>query len=448
MIGPRDILKIIGVVVYNEWVMTLLIIVIIFFALVYGYRKPVILIALYFALSIINPQSFLPFFMSIPLIKIVTFLALLSIMMNGQERYFRIPLIFSIFSIFLLFSFISYVNAIEETLAAKRFWEFNKIFFVSVLTVAVLKDRQAYDFLTQGVLLSFYFLILKTLTETQTKGRWFAVNGTGGWIGDSNDWGLAIAMILPFVYIQLVNAKGLKWQIFHILTTISTLLVLTFTSSRGAFLAAASACLVLLVTERKKIRAVAGGVVVLLVVLVYMPGSYFDQIKTIFAGADKFEAAWEGDHDFDEYTGAERAWNWNLARRMMNDYPWTGVGWGNYVIVKQQYDIHADDTVAHSTWFQVGAETGIYGLIAYVSTLCIALLSLFRSWMAAKKFNDEWLMSQTRALAAGMVAFCVGGTFVSREYSDLLFCFLCLTCALSFFRTQLYYNQQVGHANA
>ena len=431
MIGPRSILKLIGVVFYNDWVLTLMVLAVLCYAFIKGFGRPVIMIALYFSFSIINPQSFLPLFSSVPLIKIISLMALLSIIMNTGQVKFRFPFLLFLFMLFLVWSFISYTHAGNMEVAGKRFWEFNKIFLISYLCVSVLIDRASFDFLSDAVLYSFYFLILKTLTETQTKGHWYAVHGPGGWIGDSNDWGLAIAMFLPFAYIQIIKTNQLKIQLFHIFAAISTMLALTFTSSRGAFLSAMAGCLVLLVTEKKKIRAALAGVVMGIFVLMYMPESYVGQIRSIFVGAEQFDSAWEGDNESGEYSGAERAWNWNLASQMMNDYPWTGVGWGNYVLKKYQYDINADPTVAHSTWFQVGAEAGKSGLICYCLLLIGTFGSLFRTWLFARRSKDEWVLRHVRMIGAGLAAFCVGATFISREYSDLLFCYICMAAALS-----------------
>ncbi len=430
MLSPNFILKIIGLTVYNQSVLTLLWLGMLGMAILKGLNRPLVLLGLYFSLSIINPQSSLSLFSSLPLMKIMILLSLGSLMINQNQAHFRFPGLFLIFFFFILCSGLSYVAAVDPGLASKRFSEFNKIFFVCILTLAVLITREDYDFLHRVIVYSFYYLILKTLAETQTMGRWYAVQGPGGWIGDSNDWGIAIAMFLPFVYVEVIRARNLTMKVVHSLAGISTLLALTFTSSRGAFLATVAGCFVLLLTEAKRTKALLAGMVILIVVAVYIPQSYMDQIRSIFESADVVDNAWQGELDTEAYSGAERVWNWKLAKRMMDDFPFAGVGWGNYVPMKGKYELEPEPTVAHSTWFQIGAEAGYTGLIVFLLMLLMAFRSLLKTWSAGRQQEDLWLILNARCLGAGLAAFCVGATFISREYSDLLFCYIVMTAAM------------------
>ena len=115
---------------------------------------------------------------------------------------------------------------------------------------------------------------------------------------------------------------------------------------------------------------------------------------------------------------------------MMDDFPFSGVGWGNYVPMKKRYELEPEPTVAHSTWFQIGAEAGYTGLIVFLFMLLMAFRSLHRTWSMGRQQNDAWLILNARCIAAGLAAFCVGATFISREYSDLLFCYIVMTAAL------------------
>lgn len=430
MLSPNFILKIIGLTVYNQSVLTLLWLGVLATAILKGLNQPRVLLGLYFSLSIINPQSSLSLFSGLPLMKIMILLSLASLIINQNQAYFKFPGLFVVFFFFIICSGLSYVAAVDPGLASKRFSEFNKIFFVCILTLAVLVTREDYDFLHRIIVYSFYYLILKTLAETQTMGRWYAVQGPGGWIGDSNDWGIAIAMFLPFVYVEVIKAKTLAMKVIHSLAGISTLLALTFTSSRGAFLATVAGCLVLLVTEAKRTKALLVGLMILMVVAVYIPESYMDQVRSIFESSDYIENAWQGELETEEYSGAERVWNWKLAKRMMDDFPFSGVGWGNYVSMKSKYDLEPEPTVAHSTWFQIGAEAGYTGLIVFVFMLLLAFRSLLQTWLTGRQQEDPWLILNARCLAAGLMAFCVGATFISREYSDLLFCYIVMTAAM------------------
>ena len=434
---PGFIFRIIGSITFSEpWIMTLIFgILFVVFALA-GLKRPVAALVLYYGVTIMNPQISYPLLSSLPLAKIAAGICLLSCVLNSKDLHFRFPGLYVSIFIFLFFSVIASINALNYDLSAQRFSEFNKIGLVLVLITWVVNSRKNFDFLFWGMLICFWHNVLKSLVETQTRGAWYAIRGTGGWIGDSNDWALALAMSMPLFFAAIMKKQALKPRIFIGLTLVSALLVLTITSSRGAFLGVAAAAGILILTEPRRFRAVMTGFFLLAIVAAYMPESYLAQVNSIFKSKDVAASYWEEDSNVsgNKYTGAERIHNWRIAWEMMWDHPYTGVGWGNYVANRGNYENYPGDTVAHSTWFQVAAETGLFGLIAYVSMIVIALLSLLRVWRYSRVNNDFWLSLYSRTLMAGIVAFCVGGSFVSRENSELLFLYLGMAACLTFLK--------------
>jgi probable O-glycosylation ligase (exosortase A-associated) len=430
---PALVFKFIGTVFFQQGVLTLIFLVVFGTAAVKGFNRPVVAIALYFSASIINPQSSAPLFYSIPMAKLAFVIAFFSLLKNSDQARIFFPGQFFIMLVFLLFSNLSAWNALIPELAGKRQGEFNKIALVCFIAVWVIQTRKDYQTLFCAAAFSFYYNVLKNLVETQTKGRWYAVTGTGGWIGDSNDWALALAMALPLFYVLIIQSKTWKWRLFHTGASLSSLLVMTITSSRGGFLGALGAASILLLTERRKFRAILVILMMLPILAQYAPESYMDQVESIFhakESADEMLESGQDPHGSGEYTGAERIWNWKIAYEMMQDHPYVGVGWGSYVPARRFYEAYPGDTVTHSTWFQVGAEAGYTGLISFVMMILVAFLALFRVWWRAAKAKDTWVSLHARAIMAGLVAFCISGSFVSREYSDLLFLYFCFAVIL------------------
>lgn len=430
---PAIIFKIIGVLFFKPAILTLIFLAVFGWAAIAGFKRPVVAIALYFSTSIINPQSSAPLFYSIPMAKLAFVIAVFSLMKNSDQARFFFPASFLVMLTFLFFSNLSAWSAMIPAFAGKRQGEFNKIALICFITVWVIRTRKDYQTLFTVTVFSFYYNVLKNLVETQTKGKWYAVSGTGGWIGDSNDWALALAMILPLFYVMIAQSKTWKTRLFHVGASLSSLLVLTITSSRGGFLGAAGAASILLVTEPRKLRALIVIVMMFPILAMYAPESYIDQIETIFVAKEAADDMWTADQDphaGDEYTGAERIWNWKIAYDMMKDYPFAGVGWGNYVYARRFYEMYPGDTVCHSTWFQVGSETGYTGLATFCLMILTAFFSLFFVWRRATKAKDSWVSLHARGVMAGLVAFCISGSFVSREYSDLLFLYFCLAVIL------------------
>jgi O-antigen ligase len=69
------------------------------------------------------------------------------------------------------------------------------------------------------------------------------------------------------------------------------------------------------------------------------------------------------------YALIERLARWQAALNMLTDQPWTGVGFGNYQAMYEQYRLINWPTPlghAHNIYLNVAAETGLPGLAAYV----------------------------------------------------------------------------------
>ena len=399
-----------------------------------AFRRPVAGVIIYYGTAIMNPQFYYPGFTSLPMAKISAGICLLACLIHLGTHRPRLTVVHLFAGVFVLFSILCTLGAIDPMLSQRRFNEFNNIGIMLVLVAWAVKSREDIDWIFWGVLGSFWFGVLQNLVETQTRGAWHSVKGTGGWLGDSNDWALALAMAIPLFYGSCFHPKVNTWwkRTFMILTLISVLLVLTITSSRGAFLAAGASFGALMLTEQKRMRAVAAMGVVLVVVAFYMPDSYVSQITSIFDLKDSVSEQWAGEAEQGgKYTGAERVYFWRVAYTIMQDNPFDGIGWGNFVnefALREGLDKGA---VAHSSWFQVMAECGAIGFTAYVAMFIYSIFSLLATLRQARKAGDELLVLHTRMVGAGLTAFILGASFVSRENSELAFLYVGMAAAMA-----------------
>ncbi len=433
--GINTLLGLFGALTFSQpWVMTALFLAFYLTLGLMALSRPVAAMVLYFGTSIMNPQASYPILMDIPLAKIVAGLGLLVCLLNLRKITVRFPIMLLPMALFLVMVVASATGALRPDLADKRLEEFLKVGLMATLTVWAVRTREDYAFFFWGILGSLSYNVLKNLVETQTKSVWVGISGVAGWIGDSNDWALALAMGLPLFYTALILNWGKGWKIRTVcgLAAIGALLTLTLTYSRGGFLAAAASGAVFLLMDRKPSRSVLVGLLIAVVVAVYMPRSYLDKMETIFGLQGTAESAWEKQVDqSQEYTGAERVYYWRIAYEVMRDYPLHGVGWGNFIQEFKRRENLKEGLVAHSTWFQVGAEAGAVALALYVLMLLAAMGSAFRTWRKARREKDTWREWQARIIVCGLVAFCVGGTFLSRENSELLFIYIAMAAALA-----------------
>ena len=430
----NTLLRLTGSLTFNQpWVMTGL------FAIFYctlglvSLQRPAAALVMYFGTVIMNPQIFYPLFMDVPLAKIVVGWCFLVFLINSDKLRPRWHPLLWLMLAFLATSLVSAQYALSTDLAQPRFLEFNAVCLMIILTIFGIKDQNDYNLLTYGVLGSIFYNVLRNLVQTQTEGIWVVVKGTSGWLRDSNDWALALAMALPMFYAAVVShwSKSLKLRIFYSVATLGALLTLTMTSSRGGFLAAAISGTLFLLMDRKPAKAMMVAALMVVVVSMHMPNSFRTKLESFADMSHQASQAWNTGIDQEaEYTGAERVYFWKMSLEIMLQHPLTGVGWSNLAEQLQKRLGLREGLVAHSTWFQVGAEAGVTGLATFLGMIAASLLTCFNIWRHARRCGDSWRALQARVLFCGLVAYCVGGTFISREYSELLFLYIAMTVTL------------------
>jgi putative inorganic carbon (HCO3(-)) transporter len=103
----------------------------------------------------------------------------------------------------------------------------------------------------------------------------------------------------------------------------------------------------------------------------------------------------------DPSTFAFRLQVWDIANRLIADFPYTGVGMGafNNAAVRLYPFSEVANPGAHNLYFQVAVDLGIPGLIAFISILLLALYMGVSSLNQLKLDGDGTI----RALAAGLL---------------------------------------------
>jgi O-antigen ligase len=98
------------------------------------------------------------------------------------------------------------------------------------------------------------------------------------------------------------------------------------------------------------------------------------------------------------------------------------------------YTSHWDglNHAVHSTWFNVLAESGFPGIIAFVTMIAFAARSALQS---SRRIREADAPPAARAisvaLVAGIAGFCVAGTFLTQGFTWPIYILLALTAATS-----------------
>ncbi len=197
-------------------------------------------------------------------------------------------------------------------------------------------------------------------------------------------WGLAAAMFVSFIAIL-------------------------GTQSRGALIGMAALVLMLLLKTRRRFVLALGVAATLALGFAFMPDSWHARMETI--------ANYEQDASAQGRIDA-----WGFAVDLALERPVVGGGFGAFRghTVEQGDDV-VGYRVAHSIYFQVLGEHGFVGLALY---LALGVSTFLMGGSIARRARDRpdlaWARDLARMLQASLATFAVVGTFLSRDFFDLV----------------------------
>lgn len=233
--------------------------------------------------------------------------------------------------------------------------------------------------------------------------------GSGNYFGDENDLGLYVNMWIPFCYFLFAaEKKKLKKVVlaFGLLVGIASI-VMSF--SRGGFVGLVFVFLVIWLFSPRK--------VVSLIIVCLLAGSVF------FFAPEKYWAKIETITDTSKGTPHERLLSWEAAWNMFLDNP-LGVGGNNFQVKFPEYQSSEFQKgmwgrAAHSLWFTLIPELGIFGIIIYGLLLYYNIRDIFHlKGVTHDRRNGDLLYLQyfSRGAIASLAGYFASGTFLSVLY--------------------------------
>lgn len=177
--------------------------------------------------------------------------------------------------------------------------------------------------------------------------------------------------------------------------------VIALTQSRGGALGMIAALAVIWIQLTGRTRLITAGIAVVALAgfLVTSPGqSQVDRFLELRSESssteDRSEAAYRA--------GAGRGALWAAAIDMIEDNPLTGVGAGEFDEHYREYAVSWLERYprgqAHNVWLQMGAQAGIWGIMAYAWWLAASLWSVITARRRVDSRPEYWII--TGVLAA------------------------------------------------
>ena len=226
----------------------------------------------------------------------------------------------------------------------------------------------------------------------------------GGVSGDANYFALCgVGGLL--LGLNLLFGKRPKWEKFGIIgCLVFTSVALILAASRGGFVALAVGLLYLMYRLSRGLKPVALLVLLFVPLLLLVPNTAIQRIIHPKSGED--EAV------------QNRETTWRAGMKMFSQHPLTGIGLGQFMGQVLQYENPNEapvESLAHNTYIELGAELGIFGVLAWLSIYVCAFRAINR--FTKKDENSIPLLRETSiGLQAALLSIAVGITFLSASW--------------------------------
>ena len=251
---------------------------------------------------------------------------------------------------------------------------------------------------------------------------------------DANEFATLIVMCLPLV-VYFAFRPGPAWRRVAAIASGAALTVgFVWSGSRGGFLAllATGAFLLLRYQGIRSHVRVGAAIAITLAFFAAANDTYWDKMRTILAP--------KADYNVTAAQGRVQVWKRGLG--YMFGHPILGVGAGNFpvaegtispLVLSARPNQGVKWSVSHNSFIQVGAELGLPGLVIFLGILGTGFAELWtlgRIGARRPGVRPPPEAQLAQALTGSLIAFVVGGFFLSLAYRDLLFVLLALVAGL------------------
>lgn len=384
---------------------------------------PFYLVLIYLFLEFARPQTLIPVLQYLHLPAIIVTMIAASLLKFGKlDIKHKQTLLYMLLLVEMIY---------HGPIALNNYWAFQMFYamgitFIAYLGIVNLVDNdKKYDILIKYWIITFIFLAIYGYFNANLnlpKNKRYGM-GVGGFLGDANDYCMALNTILPFAIFGIFTAKKNLHKLYFVALVCLFLFIIILTDSRGGFIGMVAVATYCWLRSNKKIVLAALMGLLVVFALAVAPGSYWNEIRSITT--ENTEANPYG-------TGAQRVYSWKLGWKMFLENPIIGVGQGNYPWNVGEMEEGAGVTwktrsikgrAAHSLYFTLLPELGIVGTLLYSLMIFFSFMDLKNIKNILKKHKDfssdeycKKVYYLALALEASLIGFFVSSVFISTLY--------------------------------
>jgi O-antigen ligase len=255
-----------------------------------------------------------------------------------------------------------------------------------------------------------------------------------GPVGDPNFFAQVMVVLALLGVERLLHEKNLLWKILAGWAAAVSTLTVVFTFSRGATLALVAALIMFFWIYRLKPAQLIVILVLGAAMLAFAPPTYYQRVLSI---ADVLPTSDGGINVREDRAIQGRASENLTAWVMLMDRPLLGIGLNNFSYLYQDYTKSlglapsASNRSPHNLYLEVAAETGVLGLVVFLTMVTVAMRSVL---VARRKFIDagmEDYANLTTGFAIAFAGYLLAALFVHAAYARYFYLLLGIAFALS-----------------
>ena len=240
--------------------------------------------------------------------------------------------------------------------------------------------------------------------------------------GDNNHYAMILLMAIPLLLYIFKYATSKILRVISFVCFLLTFFAVLATQSRGALLTLMAIGLWLILMGKRKVMGLVISGILLTLVMQFAPSHWFERMDTIkTADEDK------------SFMGRVTAWKRASAIALENPVLGGGYHAGQGLSIYDGFRykqgllgfVDTPDTgypaATHSIYFEVMGDLGFVGLLLFMLALASVFYNRRRILRRAKAdpARLEWAADLSNFIAAGIVAYMVGGAALSAAYFEL-----------------------------
>ncbi|HEX4947828.1 MAG TPA: putative O-glycosylation ligase, exosortase A system-associated [Blastocatellia bacterium] len=300
-----------------------------------------------------------------------------------------------------------------------KYIEFTKVIVIGLLISALVDNESRVRWLLLVILVSVAMVTFKDFVGSIIHMGNVKLTGPGGSFEDNNDYALLLVMATPMAYYfaRSETIRWLRWAVYGM--ALMTCITILFTYSRGGFLGLCTIGLVMALKTKYKVTGLAVLVLAGMLVLYLSPAKVLDRIGTIKTAQEQ-DASAQG-----------RLKAWDVSLKIMRDYPWTGIGMKNILLIYGKYGDPTEAKVAHNSYLQCAVDAGIPALIFFLMMIAVTFwrLRVVRHIFQARS-PDNIVINYTHGLETALYGYCVSAFFLSQYAFEILYMIVPLVASL------------------